>query len=224
MYDSDDGRWHCPVCHKSWPEQLHLERHLESGVHEEARYKCEDCHRTFTSLSAQRQHLQATGHSMVQERLGHTLVSDAQRQRLMLTNGPATAGYEATLKFDGAVRPNPGRGGCGWYLFDDRQRTLSHEGRRINKYPCTNNEAEYLGLIEGLKMAKQHRIKRLKVQGDSELVINQVKGEYHVNAQHLVPYYDAVKAMIARDFQVVVFEWISRNENEHADAQAKISI
>ena len=76
---------------------------------------------------------QATGHSAVQERLGHALVHDAQQApRLMLTNGAAPpTTYEATLQFDGAAVPTPGCGGAGWYLVDDRHRVLSEDGESV---------------------------------------------------------------------------------------------
>ena len=47
-------------------------------------------------------------------------------------------------------------------------------------FPCSNNEAEYETLVVGLKASKRLGIKRLKVFGDSELVINQIEGTYGV--------------------------------------------
>lgn len=37
---------------------------------------------------------------------------------------------------------------------------------------CSNNEAEYEGLIQGLMLA----VKKLKVLGDTKLVVNQIRG------------------------------------------------
>jgi ribonuclease HI len=39
----------------------------------------------------------------------------------------------------------------------------------------TNNVAEYLGLIEGMRAAIACGIKRLRAQGDSKLVVEQVR-------------------------------------------------
>ena len=47
-------------------------------------------------------------------------------------------------------------------------------------FPCSNNEAKYETLVVGLKASKRLGIKRLKVFGDSELVINQIEGTYGV--------------------------------------------
>ena len=38
-------------------------------------------------------------------------------------------------------------------------------------FPCSNNEAEYEALLVGLKAARRLGIKRLKIFGDSELII-----------------------------------------------------
>ncbi|MGL6343117.1 MAG: reverse transcriptase-like protein, partial [Waterburya sp.] len=42
----------------------------------------------------------------------------------------------------------------------------------------TNNQAEYGGLLLGLRKALELEITHLVVFGDSQLIINQVNGEY----------------------------------------------
>ncbi|KAH9317588.1 hypothetical protein KI387_019357, partial [Taxus chinensis] len=42
----------------------------------------------------------------------------------------------------------------------------------------TNNMTEYEALLLGLEMARQKGIQNLKVQGDDELIVNQVRGIY----------------------------------------------
>jgi ribonuclease HI len=56
----------------------------------------------------------------------------------------------------------------------------------------TNNEAEYLGLIYGLKTANGLGIKNLCVYGDSQLVVSQLEGNFKVRAQNLLPLYQEV--------------------------------
>ena len=55
-------------------------------------------------------------------------------------------------------------------------------------FPYSNNEVEYEDLVVGLKAAKRLGIKKLKVFGDSELVIKQVEGNYGVKIPSLAPY------------------------------------
>ena len=42
--------------------------------------------------------------------------------------------------------------------------------------PATHNVAEYRALIEGLKLARDHGIERIRVYMDSELVVEQMSG------------------------------------------------
>jgi ribonuclease HI len=46
---------------------------------------------------------------------------------------------------------------------------------RVEKV-CSNNQVEYEALVLGLEILLQMRIKNVMVFGDSQLVINQVKG------------------------------------------------
>jgi hypothetical protein len=56
----------------------------------------------------------------------------------------------------------------------------NYEGLVILKYaiqhdfPATNNITEYEGLVMGLQLAKDLRIQRLLIRGDSQLVVKQV--------------------------------------------------
>jgi ribonuclease HI len=48
-------------------------------------------------------------------------------------------------------------------------------------FDCTNNMAEYEALVLGLKALKEMGARRIVFHGDSELIINQVKGIYQEN-------------------------------------------
>lgn len=211
------------MCDSCFAKKRGLEQHLTSGVHEAARYECEGCNRTFHSLGSLSQHLAATGHSNKEARLIHVMVQDAQQPMLMLTNGTASRFYEATLYFDGSAQPNPGAGGAGVYLVDDRGNTLYHDGfavPTINSYSnVTSNQAEYAALEHGLEVAIDEGIKRLRVRGDSELVINQMTGEYRCSSARLVPYYNAILDL-EREFHKVDYEHIPREKNSIADRLA----
>ncbi len=129
-YCHSTNTWDCSYCRKEFRTSLALTQHLESGVHEENRYQCRDCSKKFKSLSAQKMHLDSTGHSPMQERLTHTMISDASKSTMLLLGDRSYDEdyYEATLRFDGAAKPNPGQGGAGWYLFDDRGIEIEYSG------------------------------------------------------------------------------------------------
>ena len=86
-----------------------------------------------------------------------------------------------TLHFDGTAFPNPGKGGVGIWITGPDKPTITKISETIPKNPCTNNEAEYIALTLGLETAyRLFSIKKLKVFGDSELIINQLNGVYNL--------------------------------------------
>ena len=57
--------------------------------------------------------------------------------------------------------------------------------------PCSNNIAEHNALLIEMQIADEIGIKNLEAYGDSKLIISQVRGEYKVRHEDLVPYYNA---------------------------------
>ncbi|XP_073103292.1 uncharacterized protein [Elaeis guineensis] len=56
------------------------------------------------------------------------------------------------------------------------------------EFSATNNEAEYEILIVGLRLAKDMRVKHLKVFSDSQPVTEQVKGKYEAQEENIKRY------------------------------------
>ena len=56
------------------------------------------------------------------------------------------------------------------------------------EFACTNNTTEYEGLLQGLKKAIDMKVKNLKVFGDSQIIVDQVRKRIHCNSPHLVRY------------------------------------
>ena len=150
---------------------------------------------TFRNLGALNQHDTATDCSQRAARQVRTLLSDAQRQPglLQLTDrsnvsASHTAPAEGTLYFDGGATPSPGLGGAGYWLLDDRNVEVARCAIGIYPYHgVTNNQAEYIALIQGMIKAKDEGMKRLVVKGDSEVIIYQMTGRYECHAERLVP-------------------------------------
>lgn len=136
----------------------------------------------------------------------------------------------ATLRFDGACRPNPGEGGAGFVIFNDNNGNTIIEGQHYVGDDCTNNVAEYFGLIEGLKRLRDspHRVGHLSIEGDSELVVNQVNGRYHVSSARLKPLYNRVQDLLhacqGREFDSYDCSHIDRGYNYRADELANDAI
>lgn len=125
---------------------------------------------------------------------------------------------DAVLIVDGSSKGNPGPAGAGIVLCDS-------DGNEIDSLSVplgvkTNNEAEYLALIAGLKRAKELGISRLKVISDSELLIKQMRGEYQIKSKKILPLVFKA-ARLRKDFLSVTFELAERSHTKCADKLAR---
>ena len=91
---------------------------------------------------------------------------------------------EYKLQFDGCSKSNPGIAGAGAVIYRFNEE-ISIKIQFVGNN-TTNNVAEYTGLIIGLKEAITLGIKSIIVEGDSLLVIKQLKGEYKVKSENLI--------------------------------------
>ncbi|CAM9794264.1 unnamed protein product [Ectocarpus sp. 6 AP-2014] len=152
-----------------------------------------------------------------------------QQQRGISTSSAKPGRQRSTthlLQFDGGSRGNPGPSGCGAVLY-----RLAESGEREEVWSSsvwigekrTNNEAEYRGLIEGLIAAEKLGIKRLSVEGDSKLVIQQMLGNYKVTSPKMRPLFREATT-ISKAFDALELGHIMRAHNERADDLANIAM
>jgi len=80
----------------------------------------------------------------------------------------------------------------------------------------TSNQAEYCALIAGLQEACALGIPRLRVQGDSLLVISQCQGLWAVRHPGLLPLAEEAQALLGK-FQDVELKHVPRERNTLAD-------
>jgi len=97
---------------------------------------------------------------------------------------------------DGAARGNPGPAGLGVVIEDDQGLRLRGLCRYIGT--ATNNRAEYLALIEGLRAVQEWKPDRLEVFLDSKLVVEQVGGRWRIKNKDLMPLLRDGHALILR--------------------------
>src|SRR5205085_7025248 len=97
-----------------------------------------------------------------------------------------------TLEFDGGSRGNPGPAGIGVVVRAADGTPLVTLGRYIGK--ATNNVAEYRALITAMTEAERLGARKVKIRGDSELVVRQMTGVYRVKHPDLVPLFREAKA------------------------------
>src|SRR6266545_6734153 len=84
---------------------------------------------------------------------------------------------------DGASRGNPGLAGAGVAFTAPDGRPIARGYRFLGT--VTNNEAEYQALIIGLEQAEQRDFRYVLWRADSELLVQQVRGEYKVRNPNL---------------------------------------
>jgi len=119
------------------------------------------------------------------------------------------------INTDGGSRGNPGPGACGAVIKDRNGNILVQKGAFLGI--CTNNEAEYQGLILGLTSALELGADSAEVLMDSELVIKQLRGEYRVKNVKLSPLHHKAKELEKKLGEVSYFA-VPREQNKLADA------
>lgn len=131
---------------------------------------------------------------------------------------PQRSATDVTLIFDGGSLGNPGKG-YGSFITCGRVETrqpvkLEFAGRR------TNNEAEYMTLIEGLRhvlsVAGDDGVRAdslaIRVLSDSQLVVEQVSGRWKVRNEGLKPLHAQARELLAR-FASWELTWHPRSQS-----------
>ncbi len=124
---------------------------------------------------------------------------------------------DIVLRVDGAARGNPGPAGIGIVIENP-------DGEAVETYKsaigvATNNYAEYIALLEGLKRALKRKPETLKIFMDSQLVVEQIKGNYKVKHPTLRKLFREVKELLAQVPKWKI-DFVPRNQNKLADQLA----
>ena len=127
-----------------------------------------------------------------------------------------TGGASATANVDGGSRGNPGPAGYG-VRIEHEDGTVVELKESLGL--CTNNVAEYHGLLAALRWAVAHGVTALHVKADSELIVKQMKGEYRVKNPGLQPLYEEARSLM-KQIGRVKFEHVRREFNKDADRLA----
>ena len=86
-----------------------------------------------------------------------------------------------TIQTDGSSAQK--RGGVRVVITTPDEETLKY-GVQL-KFPATNNEAEYEGILTGLRVEKALGAKNLLLQSDSKLVIGEIKEDYEAKEERM---------------------------------------
>lgn len=124
------------------------------------------------------------------------------------------------LRFDGASRGNPGKSGAGAVLYKNDLEIWSISR---NLGIQTNNYAECFAMTLGINKAFELGIKDLIVEGDSMLIINQLKGKWNIKNKDLKNLHLSIVEKI-KQFDNITYNHIYRKYNSRADELANIGI
>ena len=133
---------------------------------------------------------------------------------------------EAVVHFDGLNEPvNPGGVACWGFVVEFGGKRIESNGvigAGVNGDYTTNNIAEYTGLIKALEFLKGMigRNVKVKLYGDSQLVIFQLQGSYRVRSENVRPLYQKAVELI-NEFNDVEIRWVPREQNKDADEQTR---
>lgn len=124
------------------------------------------------------------------------------------------------MHIDGGARGNPGPAALGVVVADAQGKVLGEYAQALGVK--TNNEAEYSAAIFALEKIKarwgKQKIKEISIEvySDSQLLVEQINGRYKIVNSKLVPLFLKLWNL-KTEFGEVVFNQVSREENEEAD-------
>ena len=127
-----------------------------------------------------------------------------------------TVDNKITLYIDGAADLHSKTAGIGGIIYSSNNEIFS-----FSEYlhDATNNEAEYNALISGLKSLLKLNLLNPIIYSDSELVVNQVNGEYRVKNDRMKLLYKEVTSLLS-NFETWSLIHVLRDKNKVADKLA----
>jgi ribonuclease HI len=128
---------------------------------------------------------------------------------------PRAAAFQANI--DGGSRGNPGPASYGVVIRNERGEIVAKLKKYIGR--MTNNVAEYYGLIAALDYAQSNGVRALRIESDSELLVQQMRGHYKVKSPDLRPLFERAKKM-SQTFESFRIDHVYREQNTEADALA----
>src|SRR5688572_25656094 len=155
------------------------------------------------------------------ERVAATLEPGGMKTLGALPRLTTPAPQSVRVYSDGAARGNPGLSGAGAVLVDPSGQVVDRIGKFLGTQ--TNNYAEYMGLLLGLRRARALGVREVEVFADSELMIRQLGGRYQVKSQSLKPLYDEAVRLL-NDFSRVKLVHVPREMNKAADEMSNRAI
>lgn len=121
-----------------------------------------------------------------------------------------------TVNIDGASRGNPGHSAIGIVAKHNKKTVIE-----ISEYigETTNNVAEYTALIRALEEILISGHKEAHFISDSQLLVEQIKGNYRVKDEKLKPLFINALSLIKK-LKTFSISHVEREKNKEADCLA----
>ncbi len=134
-----------------------------------------------------------------------------------------TEPHDVTVYFDGGFNREQNLSGLGAVIFF-KQSGKSYR-IRVNlqaEYLTSNNEAEYAALYFAIEQLEEMGVHHQAIQvfGDSQVVINELNGEWAVTDTVLSKWADKIEQRLAKLALKANFTYVERNKNSEADQLA----
>lgn len=126
---------------------------------------------------------------------------------------------------DGGSRGNPGPAAGAYVVLEDSK--IIYEFKKYFGVK-TNNEAEYLALLEALTWLNKNQLNyanyEIFINMDSQLVVNQLNGLYKIKDQKLITLSSLANKLIKSFNKKPTFIFIKRELNKQADKLVNICL
>jgi len=118
---------------------------------------------------------------------------------------------------DGGARGNPGPAAGAFVVFDKSGQVIYQQGKYIGE--GTNNQAEYGAVWLAVNwLGHNHPLAEVEFRLDSQLVINQLLGQFKIKKPHLKKMYSQIHNLILeKKLKIIKFTYVPRDKNFFAD-------
>ncbi len=126
---------------------------------------------------------------------------------------------QLSIYCDGGARGNPGPAACAFVATSENGQLIHQQGFYLGV--ATNNQAEYRAVIESLKWLSTLKQESIIVNFylDSQLVVNQINGNYKIKNVILEKLNSQIKKMIIENkIKIEKIVYIPRVKNFAADS------
>ena len=128
-----------------------------------------------------------------------------------------TQARDADLFVDGAADRHSKTAGIGGAIYVQGKEIHSFSEPLLNK---TNNEAEYTALLKGVHTILELKLVNINIYSDSELIVNQVKGNYKIKNDRMIALHGQVMDAL-NGVKTWSIHHIRREKNKRADGLSK---